>query len=1396
MQLMSAQQNLSSRFLRWSIVWIGLTLLLASWPAAVLSQDPWSEDAWVSQSEASDAPQDELFGSQYSGRSGQAFGSLIRGGFVTGPGIGREDSFAPLEFMPYFFLEDGMFLGDLRGFRSVEDHYGANLGVGYRQYVRSWDRIFGVNFFYDYDNTSTQLFRQYGFGLETFGANWDMRLNTYFPATQDRKELSLEFLPDTIRFSGNSILYDQLRTFGVHMKGLDHELAVPIPGRYMERHDVRAVAGWYHFEGQGVDQVWGWKGRVEGDVISNVHMGLEVTNDSVFDTNVVLQVAVSYGGFKQNDGRPINQFNRMTTPIQRQYTAVIQRVGVVEAGLTATKADGTPYFVEHVASADPYDRGAANPFGAFGPTYDPTAPLGSFENPFLTIQQAQAAVGGDIVYTWTNSVFDNQPLVAEAGVQTLGEADGVTHTILLQPFGFVDLPRAINNPDPTVAELRPLLTNVVGDGITLTSGIPQANGSILRTEVSGFRVGDANDPTSGATGNGIVGNNVTGIDADFNQINFAAGDGILLTSVGDISMMNTSVFNARGVGLHVDGGTPRITFEGDGDITNPELQYDDQTVTGGLAVLIENTNTGSFVDLFGTNPSAINYDNAGGILIQNAAGSARFGDIVITDDIVSNQGSIEITGQSSGAFTFARPVEVTRTLTDGLYIDTLQAGGQVTFQSTLDIDDRIGYGIHLLGNQGNVLFIDDVTLDTNGATLSNNPGVSYLQSSGNVTFRGNLTLDQGNGLGIEIGEDNNGMPSDPANPPDNTGTFAVNGDTAITGYGGTSLRILEDDSRVTFDNLAIDARGAEGIRIDQQRGTVDFNGLTSIGNSGGSSVTAAVISRNTGNISFDSLTITNASSLGVNNFVLPGVDGNPAQTFVPVAGLAAIDNPGGIRFGELNIDAVFGAALFGRNIGVQSVTTVTPGTPGSLPTITTTIPTGGIFTNQGTISSIFEAAVDIDTSVIGLAFDSVSATQSARQGIRLVNNDVSGRLVGFQVDPGNDIQQAGGAIVQSALEGALFQNTGIVSLRAQDYVQNFNEGIQASNVIPPSITTATPVRYTPTINLQSMNIIQSGQEGLRTDNVFNVNVLNSTFTQNGGFSLAFPSIHVVSAFNPDDILGTADYNVTLDGLDISELGTDAILVETTIGGQGSTLDLNLVNSQQLQIAGTAAPTADILQVVWSGAMDVFVNNNASLQFFALGSGGVNVATLDPFALANVTITNNNFQAINTAAGNVFVLNDPIADILINTNGPSNILIDNNSFNNANSSIVASTTMLFNLAGDSNTTISNNIITDSGDQSIGVQFQSIEAAAAVTIFGNDFLFTNNDLFFDERGFDFQATNGQIDFFGSNAVPNPNNPLGVNNIVTIDNVQGAGFPWFNFPVNGQFSGSVLVNGVLQP
>src|SRR5262249_54238586 len=142
--------------------------------------------------------------------------------------------------------------------------------------------------------------------------------------------------------------------------------------------------------------------------------------------------------------------------------------------------------VEHVASQDPYDRNNLafmNSLAALpnGPVYNPLAPLGTFENPFLTVQQAKDhffdpptdKMPGDIVYVWSNSKFVGDVVndkTLESNVRWLGDADGVTHQIQIDPFGLVNMPRAIDNPNSLVnPDLRPEYTGIVGDGIILAN---------------------------------------------------------------------------------------------------------------------------------------------------------------------------------------------------------------------------------------------------------------------------------------------------------------------------------------------------------------------------------------------------------------------------------------------------------------------------------------------------------------------------------------------------------------------------------------------------------------------------------------------------------------------------------------------------------------------------------------------------------------------------------------------------------------------------------------------------------------------------------------------------------------------------------------------------------------
>ena len=277
-------------------------------------------------SEFGDAVQDGLlFGDQLSGRTGQAYGALFRAGVSTGPAVGRVDTIVPMEIMPYGFINNAMVFGSLRGFRAASDGWGMNLGGGIRYYSERWDRIWGANVFYDYDNSSGGLFREVGFGFESLGSLLDVRANAYVPNGKTERLLSTELVQGSQHFVGHQLLYDNLLTFGDALRGADWELGIPIPGRIPQRHDLRVFGGGYHYNGTSVQGFTGWKARAQLNVVQNLVVQLEVMNDKIFDTSVVFGATWTYGGFRQPEDKKRTQFDRMTEMVRRGYNIAVIR---------------------------------------------------------------------------------------------------------------------------------------------------------------------------------------------------------------------------------------------------------------------------------------------------------------------------------------------------------------------------------------------------------------------------------------------------------------------------------------------------------------------------------------------------------------------------------------------------------------------------------------------------------------------------------------------------------------------------------------------------------------------------------------------------------------------------------------------------------------------------------------------------------------------------------------------------------------------------------------------------------------------------------------------------------------------------------------------------------------
>jgi hypothetical protein len=821
--------------------WLSAGLCLAgAAPLAAASATPAVAQDWLADSTMNVGS--SLYEGGPESQQGQALGTAFRVGHFTGPWIGREDSITPVELMPYGFVENFMLFGDIRGFRSNSDRYGANLGGGARYYLENFDRIIGGNAYFDYDATSGASFRDVGFGFETLGRYWDARANVYLPVGPTEQLLSQSVVTGSQRFQEHLILFDRQRIIGLAPKGFDAEVGMPLFfNSFMEKHDVRAFGGFYHYQAESLPTLWGWKGRMSADVIPSINIGLEVAHDQVFKTNVAFNVQWTFGGFRQGESERKTQIDRMTTPVRRNYNVVVARNTVVDPNVVAINpATGLPYDVEHVNS------------GATG------FEDGTVENPWSTIQEAQATLGEDIIFVHADSVFDNPGTInLESGVRVLGEANGVSHFVNVEGLGNILLPRA------TAGVNRPLIQNTVGDGVVLAAN----------TEFSGFVVNNA-------SGRGIFGTGDLG--QSFIRSTEVTGSGLaaisLVNTQGALGIQNATIGDPDGAAnaLEVIGGNSTVTYSG--TITNTE----------GAALLVQGM-TGGSVNLTGsqiTNTAGLGVqilNNASVVTVDTATINNAIGNAVLVDNTSRN-------------ITFRGPLSINNAGDDSILVQNTAAGTTVAFADLtngtgVSITGRGGQGVNLNNNAGNIFFGSPLSIAGLGG--AGDAAIDFQNNSGNATFQ-NVIIQDSASDGIRIGSTALGS--------ENTGAFTVNGLTSITGnVTGNAIAITDDSAVVTFGNAAtttgINARGLAGISVIGNNANVSFLGSTSIGNPAGSTSPAIDIQDNTNaNIVFGNVVVSNATG--------PANQG---------AGLNLINNSSNVSFNSLDITTIDGIGIFARN---------------------------------------------------------------------------------------------------------------------------------------------------------------------------------------------------------------------------------------------------------------------------------------------------------------------------------------------------------------------------------------------------------------------------------------------------------------------------------------------------
>jgi parallel beta helix pectate lyase-like protein len=675
-----------------------------------------------------------------------------RAGYLAFETFGRDDSITHVEMMPYLELDQHTLFSDARLFMSNGGYFGGNVGFGYRYRVPEGNRFFGASFWYDLDDTTSEMFHQLGVSLESCGALWDVRTNLYIPIGDYETDYGIAVQDQ--QFAGNQVTFTGARTFGTAMTGFDLELGLPVPTEFARTRNISITPGTYMFFGDAAEEIYGYKIRAEGNVTSNVAMQVEMTDDDTFGTTVMLGVEfVLPGGSRYK--KPADTSSRIRTDqfVHRNYNVIVSKQVDLRPGLAAINPEtGQPYSVQHVSSA----AGGAG--------------LGTAEDPFHAISDAQAAAG-DIIFVHGNSVLGN-PVVMQAGEQILGE--GVDHSILYDGYGMNLLP-TVNN-----SAARPTLLGVSGTAVTLASD----------SQFSGFIV---DSPTE----NGIFGDSISNVVVRDVDVLNAGLDGLYVRNSGDQNdFYELTITGAVGAAVHIDGGNSNTVIDG---------ALDNST---GRAVVVEST-TGGQVDLTGM---VVEDDGGEGVLLENVDGDVSFGrvevrnsstagiamdggsgDVVFANALVENAAGagvdirnttgsfafddLDVTSQTGGpgvsvvdstaAGTFSS-VDIATNGATGMFVQNsselaIEAGGIDSVNGTaVDIENATvdanltsvsssgaGVGIRIVDHQGQFLIVGSEA-DGSGGLIENATTGVLLSNAGTVGFQ-YVDFD-GNGVGIDVAD--------------------------------------------------------------------------------------------------------------------------------------------------------------------------------------------------------------------------------------------------------------------------------------------------------------------------------------------------------------------------------------------------------------------------------------------------------------------------------------------------------------------------------------------------------------------------------------------------------------------------------------------------------------------
>ena len=262
---------------------------------------------------------------------------------------------------------------DARGTVSWDGGGSGSVGGGLRWYDEFRNRITGVSGFWDYDDGNENSYDQVGVSFESRGKWVSVHANGYFALGDETNILDTRLTGALV--PGTPITATAMQGIETAYSGFNVEVGGPTP--LLGRYGFESFVGGYYFDTPDAEEAAGVSFRTDVNLSNDLQLGINVTDDAAFGTQVFGTVVLQLpGGRPQQFFRPRKVVDRVLDRVERRYRVTTNRtVRTVQVPVTtlsipamgATGGAGTA--INNVIVVDPNAT---------------TNGTGSFEDPFNT----------------------------------------------------------------------------------------------------------------------------------------------------------------------------------------------------------------------------------------------------------------------------------------------------------------------------------------------------------------------------------------------------------------------------------------------------------------------------------------------------------------------------------------------------------------------------------------------------------------------------------------------------------------------------------------------------------------------------------------------------------------------------------------------------------------------------------------------------------------------------------------------------------------------------------------------------------------------------------------------------------------------------------------------------